>query len=154
MREIVDADDSDDDTPGTMTPDANSELLFNLDGATTPQTSAVWPEPTHISELWRAYQERVNPLTKFVHVPTVEPLLKRAIHGPTHVPKNVEALLYSIFLMAAVSLTPDECLDKLSHSRGELIRTYSEGVRSALTQMNFLAAYDMTSLQALVIYLV
>ncbi|KAJ4288256.1 hypothetical protein N0V88_007446 [Collariella sp. IMI 366227] len=112
-----------------MTPDANSEFVFNLDGATTPQTSAVWPEPTHISELWRAYQERVNPLTKILHVPTVDPLLKRAIHSPTHVPKNVEALLYSIFLMATVSMTPDECLDKLG-------------------------PYDMTSLQALVIYLV
>ncbi|KAL2130870.1 hypothetical protein VTI74DRAFT_5844 [Chaetomium olivicolor] len=153
MREILDAEDSDDDSPGTTTPDINSEMVFALDGATAPRTTVVWPEPDQIAELWQIYRQRVNPLAKIIHVPTLEPDIRRAAYGPNAVPKNIEALLYSIFLMAVVALTADECLDKLGHSREEAIQMYSEGVRSALTQMNFLTAYDFTSLQALVLYL-
>ncbi|KAK3358936.1 fungal-specific transcription factor domain-containing protein [Lasiosphaeria hispida] len=152
MREIIDDDDHD-DTPDSMTPDDNSELIL---GADSPEQSIedLWPEAGHIFRLWQIYLDRVNPLTKIIHVPTLQPYLAEAL-GTTHnVPRNIEALLFSIFLMAVISLTPDECQALLGYSREKALQRYSSAVRLSLLRMNFLKSNDLTTLQALVIYLV
>ncbi len=153
MREIVDADDHEETSPDTMTPDDNSELIL---GADSPEQSIedLWPEATHVFRLWQVYLDRVNPLTKVIHVPTLQPYLAEAIGRSENVPKSVEALLFAIFLLATISLTPDECQAMLGQSREEALQRFSKGVRLTLLRMNFLKSHDLTTLQALVIYVV
>jgi hypothetical protein len=154
MREIVDDTDDDDDCSSeTMAPDDNPELLF---GGDTPgaKVEKLWPEAAHIFRLWQIYLDRVNPLTKIIHVPSLQPYVAEAASGSQNVPKNVEALLFAIFVMAAVSLTPDECRVLLGYSREEALQRYSAGVRLSLVGVGFLKTHDLTTLQALVIYLV
>jgi len=154
MREIIDNDDTTDETSQeSMTPDENSELIL---GADSPEQNIddLWPEASHVFRLWQVYLERVNPLTKIIHVPTLQPYLAEAIGRSQNVPKSVEALLFSIFLMATISLRPEECQALLGQSREEAIQKYSKGVRLTLLRMNFLKSHDLTTLQALVIYLV
>jgi hypothetical protein len=155
MREIVTGDDLEDDGTSTtgLTPDENAELLF---GGDSPETKAesLWPEPAQMFRLWQIYLDRVNPLTKIIHVPSLQPYVAEAAIRSPSVPKNIEALLFSIFLMAVVSLTPDECRALLGFSREEALQKYSLAVRLSLTQLNFLRSYDLTVLRALVIYLV
>lgn len=154
MREIIDNDDTTDETSQeSMTPDENSELIL---GADSPEQNIhdLWPEASHVFRLWQVYLERVNPLTKIIHVPTLQPYLAEAIGRSQNVPKSVEALLFSIFLMATISLRPEECQALLGQSREEAIQKYSKGARLTLLRMNFLKSHDLTTLQALVIYLV
>ncbi|KAK4138358.1 hypothetical protein BT67DRAFT_446501 [Trichocladium antarcticum] len=155
MRDIIDGSDDDDDIgPESMTPDDNSDLLF---GADTPGPGAkienLWPEAAHIFRLWQIYLDRVNPLTKIIHVPSLQPFVANAASGSQNVPMNVEALLFSIFVMAAVSLTPDECRGLLGYSREEALQRFSRGARLRLVGVGFLKSHDLTTLQALVIYL-
>jgi len=153
MREIVDADEPEETSPESMTPDDHSELII---GADSPEQDIddLWPEPGHVFRLWQVYLDRVNPLTKIIHVPTLQPYVAEAITRSPNVPKGVEALLFSIFLMAAIALTPDECQSLLGQSREEALQRYSKGVRLTLLRMNFLKSNDLTTLQALLIYVI
>jgi hypothetical protein len=153
MREIVDNDDSEDGSPEGSSPDENPELLFG-NGTPAAKVEDFWPDPAAIFRLWQAYLDRVNPLTKIIHVPSLQPYVAEAASGAQNVPKNIEALLFSIFLMAVVSLTPDECRELLGYSREEALRRFSSGSRLSLQRLNFLRSHDLTTLQALVIYLV
>ncbi|KAK3685118.1 fungal-specific transcription factor domain-containing protein [Podospora appendiculata] len=153
MREIVDADDDDDGSPDSMTPDGNSDLII---GADTPEQSpeSLWPEPGQLFRLWQIYLDRVNPLTKIIHVPTLQPYLAEAINGPQNIPKGVEALLFSVFTMAVVALSAGESQALFGYSRDEALARFSNGVRLSLMRSSFLKSHDLTTLQALVIYVI
>ena len=62
--------------------------------------------------------------------------------------------MFSIFLMAVVSLTPEECQVLLGYSKEEAYRRFSSGTRLTLMRMGFLKSNDLMTLQALVIYVV
>ncbi|KAK4451948.1 fungal-specific transcription factor domain-containing protein [Podospora aff. communis PSN243] len=153
MRQIVETDEPEETSPESATPDDHSELIL---GADTPEQDVedLWPQAGQVFRLWQVYLDRVNPLTKIIHVPTLQPYLAEAITRSPNVPKSVEALLFSIFLMAAIALTPDECQGLLGQSREEALQRYSKGVRLTLLRMNFLKSNDLNTLQALVIYLI
>lgn len=153
MRQIIDAEDNDECSPETMTPDGNSDMLLGSGDTPDLNVETLWPEPNHIFYLWQSYLDRVNPLTKIIHVPSMQPYVAEAVGG-RNIPKNVEALLFSIFVMAVVSLTPDECWGMLGCPREEAVQRYSRGVRLSLVKVGFLKSHDLTTLQALVIYLV
>ncbi|KAK4099546.1 hypothetical protein N658DRAFT_429601 [Parathielavia hyrcaniae] len=155
MREIVNGDDVEDEGTSTigMTPDENSELLLGGDSPDV-KVETLWPEPAQLFSLWQVYLDRVNPLTKIIHVPSLQPFVAEAAIRSPGVPKNIEALLFSIFLLAVLSLTPDECRALLGFSREAALQKYSLAVRLSLVQLNFLRSHDLTVLRALVIYLI
>ncbi|EPE05413.1 fungal specific transcription factor domain-containing protein [Ophiostoma piceae UAMH 11346] len=167
MRAIIEGEGNDfdcEDTPETITtPDENADLV--LSGAGDPIYGQVQPSseltladlqpaPAHIFQLWQIYLERVNPLTKIIHVPTLQPYLVEASSGSHNLPQSVKTLLFAIFTLATVSMTPDECLSILGYSRETALQRFSNGVRVSLVRTNFLKAYDLETLQGLVIYLI
>jgi len=154
MKQMAMADDdSEDSDPETMTPDENSEMLLSGD-VSAVVVERLRPNSAQMLMLWQVYLARVNPLTKIIHVPSVEPYLVGAASGTMQVPKSMEALLLSIFLMAVVSLTPDECRERLGQAREQVLQSYSAAVRQILVRIGFLRHHNFTLLQALVIYLV
>lgn len=154
MRDIVSADRDEDVTSDTMSPDENSDFILGGDTPSSTNPEDLWPEPGLVFRLWQIYLERVNPLTKIIHVPSLQPFVAEATSGCSTLPKNIEALLFSIWLMAVVAMTPEECQSLLGYTREHALQRFSNGVRTALMRMNFLKRHDMTALQALVIYLV
>lgn len=165
MREIVDSEDNEDTTPETTaTPDDNSDLILvggmhgsggGDGGPPVPATlEELQPSAAHIFRLWQIFLERVNPLTKIVHVPTLQPYLVEATSGSPNVPPSVKSLLFAIYTLSTVSMTPDECLNMLGYSRETALQRFSNGVRLSLIRTNFMKTYDLETLQALVIYLV
>ncbi|KAL1851080.1 hypothetical protein VTK73DRAFT_9544 [Phialemonium thermophilum] len=153
MRQIIDTDDNDDcSTDNAMTPDDNSELILGADSPAVA-TEDLWPDPAHVFRLWQIYLERVNPLTKIIHVPSLQPYLAEAITGCQNLPKNIEALLFSIFVMGAVAMSAEECQTLLGYSREAALQRFSTGVRVTLIRLGFLKTHDLTVLQAVVIYL-
>jgi hypothetical protein len=154
MREIVDDEDNEAGSPeASATPDDNADLLM---GGETPVTNLeeLQPDPVHIFRLWQIFTSRVNPLTKVIHVPTLQPYFAEATSGAQNLPKNVEALLFAIYTLATVSMSPEECITILGYSKEVALNRFSAGVRHALHRVGFLKTYDLETLQALVIYLV
>lgn len=153
MREIIDDDNDDEPSSDYMTPDDNSDLIM---GGDSPETNVddLQPDPGHIFRLWQIYLDRVNPLTKIIHVPTLQPYFVEATSGTQRLPKNVEALLFSIYTLATVALSPEECQEMLGYSREKALHRFSTGVRLSLIRIGFLKSHDLFTLQALVIYLV
>ncbi|EWG46089.1 hypothetical protein FVEG_06682 [Fusarium verticillioides 7600] len=155
MREIVDTDDPEEASvmgSEDLSPDYNIDLLIPADTATR-SCEELQPEPVHIFRLWQLFVDRVNPLTKIIHVPSVQPFALEMATDINKIPLNYQALLFAIFTMATVSLTEAECLQMLGTSRDEALRRYTIGTKVALTKFNFLKNYDMVALQALLLYL-
>ncbi|KAF3770928.1 hypothetical protein M406DRAFT_272252 [Cryphonectria parasitica EP155] len=160
MRKIVDEEIScDESTPLPMdevsnSPDDNSDLLFGAAELPSASPKELAPSPSHIVRLWQIFLDRCNPLTKIIHVPTVQPHLLEATGTSPRLPKNVEALLFSIYTLATVSMSKEECQEILGISRDKALANFSQGVRLTLTRMGFLKTHDLLTLQALVIYLI
>jgi hypothetical protein len=155
IREILEDDDTTDEyyTPGDYrTPDQNSELVMSE--APDGNVEDLRPSAAHAFRLWQTFLERVNPLTKVIHVPSVQPKLVEATTDPASIPKNVEALLFAIYVLAVVSLSERECQQQLGCPKDEAYQRYSTGCRISLMRIGILKTYDIVVLQALVLYLV
>lgn len=156
MREIVDTDDPEECSvlgSEDLSPDPNIDLLLQSD-ASTKSIEELQPDPVHVFRLWQLFVERVNPLSKIIHVPSVQPYVMDAATSIQNIPVNYQALLFSIFTMGVVSLTEIESMQLLGISRDEAIRRFTMGTKVALQKFNFLKNFDMVALQALMLYLV
>ncbi|KAI1377469.1 fungal-specific transcription factor domain-containing protein [Hypoxylon crocopeplum] len=154
MREILEDEETTEDpcTPAeSQSSDLNGGLI--LSDTSDANLEELHPQPAHVFRLWQIFLERVNPLTKVIHVPTVQPLLVEAATSREKIPKNVEALLFSIYLMATVALTEEECVDRFGYTKEEAYTRFSKGCRSALMRIGILKNYDLVVLQALVLFL-
>lgn len=156
MRDIVETEDPEDNSvlgSDDMTPDNQSDLLLS-GGAYATNLEALQPDPVHIFKLWQLYLDRVNPLTKIIHAPTVQPFVIEAASNMSGLPLNHQALLFSIFTMAAISLDDVEAIQVLGMARETAITRFLAGTKTALIKFNFMKHYNMAALQALVLYLV
>lgn len=134
------------------TPDEHVDLL--LSEVDRLNLEDVFPEPVQAFRLWQIFLERVNPLTKVIHVPSLQPYIVEAASNFQNVPASVKSLLFSIYTLTVLSLDEAECRHILRCSRSEALRNYSDGARAALKNTQFLRTYDMPTLQALVLYMV
>lgn len=72
----------------------------------------------------------------------------------TKVPLAYQALLFSIYTTAVISLTSQEAVQLLGTTREEALNRFTRGTKLALTRSNFMKNYNMTILQALLLYMV
>ncbi|KAL6879135.1 fungal-specific transcription factor domain-containing protein [Trichoderma novae-zelandiae] len=155
MRDIVEMDDPEESSllgSDELTPDNNADLVLSADAFNT-NIEDLQPDPIHIFRLWQLYLDRVNPLFKVVHVPTLQPLVMEAATNMGALPLHQQALLFSIFAMASLSMTSAESIQTLGMSRDAAIQKFNTGTKSCLIKYSFLKNYNMTTLQALVLYL-
>lgn len=156
MRHIVDSEDPEDASvlgADALTPDNNADLLFPSDSS-TPAVEDHHPDPVHAFRLWQIFLDRVNPITKIIHVPTLQPYVIEATTDPSSVPLNYQALLFSVYLMATISMTDAESQQLLGLPRDQALQRFTAGTKHALLRFDFLRNYDMAALQALVLFLV
>lgn len=156
MRDIVETDDPEESSllgSDELTPDNNADLVLSADLFNT-NVEDLQPDPIHIFRLWQLYLDRVNPLFKILHVPSVQPLIMEAVNNMSTMPLHNQALLFSIFGMASVSMSAAECIQSLGMSRDAAIQKFNTGTKAALIKYSFLKNYNMTTLQAIILYLV
>lgn len=156
MREIVETDDPEDSSllgSDELTPDNVADLVLSADMFNS-STEDLQPDPIHIFRLWQLYLDRVNPLFKVIHVPTTQPFVMEAATNMSNLPLHYQALMFSIFAMASVSMTSAECIQTIGISREAAIQRFNTGTKSALIKYSFLKNHNMTALQAVVLYLV
>lgn len=132
---------------------ANDHLLF---GAPNPSfnLAACHPNHRHIFRLWQIYLDNVNPLLKVTHTPTLQPMIIEAIGDMESISPSMEALMFSIYCVAVLSLDDDECYAAFQTPRETLLGSYQVACKQALLKCSPWRSNNRDALTALLLYLV
>ncbi|RVX70018.1 hypothetical protein B0A52_06189 [Exophiala mesophila] len=122
-------------------------------GADPFQPAFSHPPDQHSLYLWHAFLRNVNPLTKLVHVPTLQPAFEKARANINHIPSGFEALMYAIYSISILSLSDQECDDVLGQSRKTIHRYYVSATKAALARAKFMSSTSIVVLQALILHI-
>ncbi len=112
------------------------------------------PEPRHIFKLWQIFVERVNPLIKIVHVPTIQQRIMDASWGAENLPPSTTALLFSIYSLAVMTLSSSDCEDLFGNTKNELLQRYRSETSRSLMAADLLLTRELETLQAFVLFLI
>ncbi|KAH8668289.1 fungal-specific transcription factor domain-containing protein [Tricladium varicosporioides] len=115
--------------------------------------TSLHPQPVHIFRMWQTFLVNVNPLVKLFHAPTVQQIILDASGDLGSITRPTEALMFSIYFLAVLSLANDECESMFGESRSFLIHKYSHATQQALINSRFMKTLNMTTLQALTLYI-
>ncbi|KAJ5918381.1 hypothetical protein N7454_010756 [Penicillium verhagenii] len=129
-----------------------SAMLMGL--ASSNSLADLHPNLLQIYKLWVTFFENVNPLINILHCPTLRPQMIVAVTGDlTKIGKEMEALLFSIYCIALVSLQSDEVERTFGESKKKLLSRCRRGAQLALSNASFLRTSNFMVLQAFVLYL-
>lgn len=112
------------------------------------------PLQSHIMILWQIFLDRISPVTKLVHIPSVQCYLPQAIMEPPCLPPDMEALFFSVYGSAVNSMREEECAALLGESKKDLLSRFTSAIQTALHRSRFLEAPNLLLLQALTLHLV
>ncbi|KAF7557972.1 hypothetical protein G7Z17_g269 [Cylindrodendrum hubeiense] len=112
------------------------------------------PAHTNAMVLWATYVDVVEPICKILHIPSTAKMVEMASQQPALASRTAECLLFAIYHFAVFSLTEEECVEKLGHSRATLMQQYHFATRQALVNASFLKTTEMSVLQSLVLFLI
>ena len=131
----------------------DDHLLFGL-RKTAVELSTLHPEPAQIFRLWQIYLENVNPLLKVTHTPSLQGRIVEAVSNVTKISSTLEALMFSIYCTAVLSLVADDVQAMFGSSKEDMLSRCQFGCRQALLNCGFLRCGDRDCLTALYLYLV
>lgn len=142
-------------TPGDVSQaiDNHQSFVFGFSSQSASLLS-LHSTPKHIGMYWEVYKDRVDPLVKVLHIPSVEPNILNAAVNLAHVSKAFETLLFSIYYGAVTSLSDTDCRAKFGEGKDTLLNRYRFAVEQALARANFLTTQEIVVLQAFVIFLI
>ncbi|KAK4139648.1 uncharacterized protein C8A04DRAFT_15684 [Dichotomopilus funicola] len=134
-------------------PDTAHHFLFGSP-ASTVAVAAMHPDQARIFRLWQFYLDNVNPLLKVTHTPTLQARIIDAVGNLGNISAPLEALMFSIYCVAVLSLTDSQCESLLGSPKRDLLSGYQFACRQALLDCNVLQSSDHDCLTALFLYLV
>jgi hypothetical protein len=117
-------------------------------------TQSYYPSRWQATQLWQAFVNNVDPISKILHIPTTQATFFAAINNPNEIDDDLNALLFSIYFSATTSLTSTDAAHILGQDKSIALRKYKQGLEQSLTCANILETPTMRSLQAMTIYLV
>ncbi|KAL7796374.1 mitogen-activated protein kinase [Trichoderma afarasin] len=132
----------------------NDDFSFVLSGPSTSRIKLFHPPPQQIHELWRTFVENVDPLSKVVHIPTLEKAFHEATNKIDTVSRSFEALMFAIYSAAVMSLSDAECKERLGEPRKSLRSRLMTATKAALSRANFMSTASLIVLQSLVIHII
>ena len=138
-------------SPSDATSSDPSILLFGLN-STRVDFREEYPSPLHAFLLWQVFLQNVNPLSKIIHVPSVQDHIVDAASNYDTIPIPTLALLFSIYAAAVMSLDDQECQKKVRESKNCLLHRYLSATQRALVATSFMHSKNLIILQALAIF--
>lgn len=66
------------------------------------------PPRSQIPFYWQTFQLNVNPVTKLVHIPTMDNVITEIQNNLDSLSASTEALMFSIYYATVVSMSPDD----------------------------------------------
>lgn len=130
----------------------NDHFLFGVRHTPTI-LSTLHPEPVQIFRLWQIYLDNIDPLLKVTHTPTLQGRIIEAASNVSNVNSTLEALMFSIYAIAVMSLTVDECQNIFNSPRDELLGIYQYACQQALLNCGYLRTSDRECLTAFYLFL-
>lgn len=88
-------------------PDATALLLGGLPPG--PASASCQPQTGHIFKLWQIFLDKVNPLIKIVHAPTLQQKILEVIGDLDNVSQSLEAFIFTIYTIAVTSISNLDC---------------------------------------------
>lgn len=80
--------------------------------------------------------------------------VEKAIGNIGNIPRSFEALMFSIYGAAVMSMKDEECQHRFCETRKTLLSRYISATRIALSRANFMATMSLVVLQALVLHII
>lgn len=103
--------------------------------------------------LFAVFRENVSPLLAMFHMPTLSRTYWDSIAAIDSLEKNTEALIFSIYYSAIISMSDEECITTLGLTREVATERYRFAVEQAIARADLLNTQSMILLQALVLFL-
>ncbi|KAJ5111012.1 hypothetical protein N7532_001547 [Penicillium argentinense] len=156
-HELADATDMINDAPEAggenVSDDGEDEATMLLCAGTKQSLSELHPNSLHIFKLWQTFLENVNPLTKILHAPTVQPKILEAMSDLPKASRELEALLFSIYCISLVSLQATEVEKSFGEGKRKLLSRCRRGAQNAFRNVSLLRTSNTMVLQAFMLYL-
>ncbi|EEA27260.1 hypothetical protein TMatcc_004455 [Talaromyces marneffei ATCC 18224] len=130
----------------------NSSFLFG--GGKPRQTlTHLHPNTIQIFQLWNTFLDGINPLTKIVHVPTLQQQILNAASDLQSLSPEMEALMFSIYSSALLCMQVDEVQKYFKESKTTLLARYRQCAQQALVNAGVLGTSELMVLQAFVLFI-
>ncbi|KAK5202177.1 hypothetical protein LTR16_000147 [Cryomyces antarcticus] len=114
------------------------------------------PSTSHVALLLKIYQSNVDPIFKLLHRPTLRLSVLEAAADLHNMPggQSMEALMFAIYFAAVTTLTEENCVAQFAEQKNALSVRFRYGTEMALANADFLSSDNMSTLQALVLFVV
>ena len=125
----------------------------------SPSTNAESPSHPSCRQVYTLcdiYLANVDPVFKLLHGPSLRRYLQddaEELDGSAG-REGLEALRFAIYYAAVVSMTDEECGIRVGEGKSSLVAKYRAGTEQLLAKADFINTTEMSTLQALTIYLV
>lgn len=126
---------------------------FMVGGAPTLITH-LHPSAIQIFQLWQVYLDNVNPILKICHAPSLQVRIVGAGTNLARIPGPLEALMFSMYLIAVRSMSDEEVQRTLGESKSAILDRYYQATQQALVNVGFMRSNDLMVLQAFLLCLV
>ncbi|KAK8055738.1 hypothetical protein PG993_000965 [Apiospora rasikravindrae] len=98
--------------------------------------------------LFRVFTENVAPMVRIFHLPTLSRDYWDALASLDSISKDTEAVLFTVYYTAVISLSPERCMEVLGMPREQALTQFRFAVEQSLARANLLNTQSMTLLQA------
>lgn len=122
--------------------------------STTSTIENLIPDASRALRLWQVYLERVNSTLQMVHVATVRTIVLHTVTNIATLSYDQQALAWSIYAAAAVSLTDIESVQLFGVSREYAVKALLNSTKLALIRFDYLINSNTASLQAFLHFIV
>jgi hypothetical protein len=136
---------------------AGYELLLCPPGSVFVMPGALNdPDDLQAEALWQVFLEHIEPVYKFLHVPTLRAFMERGepLYGQDAESLCNKALRAAIYFAAAVAMTESECQVYFSKPRDQVVSHFRKYIDLALHAADSLNTNDLATLQAMGLYIV
>ncbi|KAI1265535.1 hypothetical protein F5Y18DRAFT_54899 [Xylariaceae sp. FL1019] len=116
--------------------------------------ASLHPEPVQIFKLWQVYLDNVDPLLKVTHGPSLQSRMIEATGKIGNVDSPLEALMFSIYCVALLSLPTNDCAVMFGGAKQELLAKYHLACQEALINCGYMRTTDRDCLTAIYLYLI
>ncbi|KAJ3527315.1 hypothetical protein NM208_g10759 [Fusarium decemcellulare] len=107
---------------------------------------------SHRMNLWVVYKERVEPLTKLLHLPSLEQaVLETRLLSSVD---GIQCIVLAVYYGAITSLSEEECILMFANSQAQVLSRMREELEKMFASVDLIHTGDIRPLQALVLYLV
>ncbi|KAL4774560.1 hypothetical protein BDW60DRAFT_160403 [Aspergillus nidulans var. acristatus] len=132
---------------------APGDSLFPLSHTWAHATMSLHPSLALGRKYWQLFLEKVDPLIKVVHRPSVSRILRGGLNDPTSLGEGEGALLQVFYLACVSAMDVMDVQSSLQMSKSTALTTYRLAAEQALARSGFMTTSNWTIMQALVLFI-